>query len=428
MIVTGLTLVTRLPFLDAGYGAIRDAWRVASAARLIATTHDYWASRFPPHPVQEVSSAFIWWGGPLALNLATAVISSLGIAFFALSARRLGYADWPLATAALAFTPQIYINSTSTIDYLWALSFTLAGLFFALRGESIWTGLFLGLAIGSRVTSAAMLLPLSIIVARQSQRGVLRRLCELWLVAGAVGALLFLPAFERYGWDILTFAEIGERQPYEIIRRGSVEVWGIFGAFGICAAVGFQIIRSLRSHRSWTLPAPRGYAYIWLLAVALYVIAYVRLPHLPAYLIPAIPFTLLFLHEVLGHRAFALACAALIVSPFIGVGPSGLRAGAIFDDRTRRTALQESARRFVAAGNELHGENIVVAGHWFAPVSVYVLEHPDKSTRYVYLLTATEAGRHRSQGKRLYYLPGQRQLNLERHGYDLREYGARPLG
>jgi hypothetical protein len=426
--VAGLVLLTRLPFLDAGYGASRDAWRVASAARLIATTRDYWASRFPPHPVHEIATAVIWRGGPVALNLTTAVVSAVGVAFFALAARRFGYVNWLPMTVALAMTPQIYINSTSTIDYLWALMFILAGLYFALRGQSLAAGLLVGLAIGSRITSGAMLLPLSIVVARHGDGGGrLRRAAILWLAACGVGALAFVPAFRRYGWDTFTFAEIAEYRPYDVLRRASLEVWGVVGTVGVCAAVAYQILRTARSRRRWALPEPRSYAYVWLIAVVLYAIAFLRLPHLPAYLIPAIPFALLLLHELLDRRAFVVACAALIVSPFVGIGPSGLQRGAILDDREKRTALKEAAERFVETGNRLPGRNVIVAGHWFAPVYVYVLEHPDSSSRYVYLLTAKDAERHRRRGESLYYLPGQRELNLERNGIDLRKYGARSL-
>jgi hypothetical protein len=424
--VAALVLLTRLPFLDAGYGAIRDAWRVASAARLIGTTHEYWASRLPPHPVHEIASAVIWRGGPVALNLATAIVSAVGIAFFALAARRLGYVNWLPMTAALAMTPQIYINSTSTTDYLWALTFILAGLYFALRRQSLAPGLLLGLAIGSRITSAAMLVPFSLIVVRHGE-GRIRRVVIVWLAACAVGAMLFVPALRRYGWDTFTFAEIAEYRPYDVLRRASLEVWGVLGTMGISAAVAYQIFRTLRSQRRWALPEPHSYAYVWLIVVVLYAIAFLRLPHLPAYLIPAIPFALLLLHELLDRRALIVACAALIVSPFLSLGPSGFQRGAILDDRESRTALKEAAERFVETGNSLSGRNVIVAGHWFAPVYVYVLEHPDDSSRYVYLLTAEDAERHRRRGESLYYLPGQRELNLERYGIDLRTYGARPL-
>jgi hypothetical protein len=425
LVVFAGVLVTRLPFLDAGYGDIKDAWRVASAARLIGTTHDYWASRFPPHPVHEIASAFLWKGGPLALNLATAVVSSIGIACFALAARRLRYDGWLPATAALAMTPQVYISSTTTIDYLWALSFMLAALLVALRGRSLAAGVLVGFAIGARITSAAMLLPLSllfVLCGDRSQR--LRHVAVLWASAIVIGLLWFVPAIERYGADALTFAEIADYRPYDVVRRATLETWGVLGFVGLVAAALYAVFWRRRGEQG---RGPSRLALVWLCGLVVYTIAFLRLPHLPAYLIPAIPFALLLLHELVPKTAFTLACAAIVVAPFLGVGRSGPEQGAILLDRARRTELRDAADRFVADGNALDGDNVVVAGHWYAPVYVYVLERPDASTRYAYLLTAREAARARANGKALYYLPGARELNLERHRVDLIRYGARPL-
>jgi hypothetical protein len=115
------------------------------------------------------------------------------------------------------------------------------------------------------------------------------------------------------------------------------------------------------------------------------------------------------------------------VSSFIGIGRSGPVRGAIFDDREKRIELMQAAQRYVAIGNALPGQNVIVAGHWLSPVYVYVLEHPDDSTRYLYLLTAVEAERYQRLGTHVYYLPGQRELNLRRNDVDLRRFGARPL-
>jgi membrane-bound ClpP family serine protease len=161
-----VTFLSRVPFLDAGYGRINDAWRVATAAREIATSGRYTASRFPPHPVQEIVCSLFWRGWPVASNAATAVLSAFAVLFFALSLARLGIDGVLEASAALAFAPVIFINSTSSLDYLWALAFILGSLFFVLDRKPILAGIFLGLAIGCRITSGAMLLPLLILVWR----------------------------------------------------------------------------------------------------------------------------------------------------------------------------------------------------------------------------------------------------------------------
>ena len=70
-----------------------------------------------------------------------------------------------LAGFALAFTPQVYINSSNTTDYVWALAFILGSLYFVLLGRPLMAGILLGLAIGSRITSGAMLLRLGVLLA-----------------------------------------------------------------------------------------------------------------------------------------------------------------------------------------------------------------------------------------------------------------------
>ncbi len=431
LVVAVLVLLSRLPFLDAGYGAIRDAWRVASVARLIATTGEYRASRFPPHPVHEIASALLWRGGPVALNLATAAVSALGIGFFALAARRLKYEQWFIASLAVAFTPQIYIASTSAIDYMWALGFVFAALYFVVRANAAGAGLAVALAIGSRITSGAVLLPFSVLVAQRSDDAKgLRRIATLWSIALLLGTALLMPAFLRYGSETLTFAEVGDIAAYEVFRKATLETWGAIGTLAISLACGYQVV-SLTTSRTWrsrARAAYASYAHVWLLAIALYTLAFLRLPHLPAYLIPAIPFMLLFLHTFLNRKPYLLVCVALLVSSFVGFGRSGApREGAILHDRKTRTERMEAARRFVAVGNALPGRNVVVAGHWYANVYVYVLEHPDDSTRYVYLLSMEQAERYRREGTNIYYMPGQRELNMRRHDLDLHDYGALPL-
>src|ERR1043166_6986783 len=67
-IVFLVVLLSRLPFLDAGYGVNVDAWRVALRAVEIAITGDYSVSRFPGYPIQEIVCSWFWRGGPFALN------------------------------------------------------------------------------------------------------------------------------------------------------------------------------------------------------------------------------------------------------------------------------------------------------------------------------------------------------------------------
>lgn len=85
-LIAVMVLASRLPFLGAGYGVNVDAWRVARAARNIALSGHYEASRLPGYPIQEIVSSWLWRGGPWALNGASAVLSVAALAGFAWSA------------------------------------------------------------------------------------------------------------------------------------------------------------------------------------------------------------------------------------------------------------------------------------------------------------------------------------------------------
>ena len=118
-------VASRWPFLDAGYGTSPDAWRVADAARHIAQTGQYEASRLPGYPLHEIVCSLFWQGGPIALNGLSAAMSLAAALAVWLIARQLGCRDAALCALAFAATPVVFINSVSSKDYVWATAFVL---------------------------------------------------------------------------------------------------------------------------------------------------------------------------------------------------------------------------------------------------------------------------------------------------------------
>src|SRR5690348_11577757 len=168
--------LSRLLLFCQGYGLDGDSWSVAITARNIASTGSYEVSRFPGYPVQEFISSLFYNGYAWRLNLLTALFSTIGILFFALTLKTWKFKNVFLASAALAFVPIIYINSTTTIDYVWALSFLLISLYFVARYQPLLAGLFIGIAIGCRLTSGAMLIPYCIMIMQpgESRNNIIR--------------------------------------------------------------------------------------------------------------------------------------------------------------------------------------------------------------------------------------------------------------
>ena len=428
--VTAIVLASRLPFLGPGYGLQPDAWRVALAAHHIANTGEYWVSRFPGNPVHELTSALLWAGGPWALNGMTALFSGIASAFFALSLKALRYPDAILASLALACIPVVYIFSTMSLDSVWALAFILGALYLVILRRPVLAGLSLGLSIGCRITSGAMLLPLAVLLLqRQSRREALVNIARLCVATGVIGAAAFAPVLVTYGWSFFTFSETMGYPPWhDVFLQATTEVWGSLGVLGLLVALLFLVFKPptlLAAHSRPTGDA--GLQLIaWAVAIILYTVAFLRLPHQSKYLIPLLPFVLLLLNRLLERRVFVALCVVLIASPFVTVGRSGVHLGPIFSQQTARRDDMDFVERIILRANGLHQRAVVVVGAWLPKILGVLLDQPPGNVEYLYALTASDLQRHLAESA-VYYLPDIREYNRALTGLDLADSRALPL-
>ena len=323
LVAVAVTL-SRIPFLSRNYGFDGDAWNVAYTARLIAEEGTYRYSRPPGYPIQEYVCSLLWKFGPLALNTLTALFSAAAAMLFFMTLRALGFPrrDGVLAAIALAFVPVIYINSTVTLDYVWALAFLVASLFATVRGRPALAGIALGAAIGCRITSGAMIVPLGILVVALTPRGLrLRRAASFAMFALAVGAISYLPVIFTYGPGFFSFTDtpLPLNLRVKLILFGlTAGTWGMVGTAGLALLVTGLLIR----HRKYAPPVhqeavpTKTVFLVSAIVVALYVTSFVRLPLEWAYLVPIVPFVLLPLYLSAPLRWSRIFSIAVIVSPF----------------------------------------------------------------------------------------------------------------
>jgi len=177
-----------MPWLNAGYGNFTDAWRVAYAGYLITQSGHYVASRLPGYPVHEYTASFLWSDGPLALNTISAISSAVAVGLFAIIVRRVN-GPFLLASLTFAMVPIVYIASVSNIDYMWTSAFSLMATYLAMRKHAVGAGLALGLAIGTRITSAAMLLPLAYLFYSYHQKGKQTQVSQVLIFAGVASVV-----------------------------------------------------------------------------------------------------------------------------------------------------------------------------------------------------------------------------------------------
>jgi hypothetical protein len=193
-------VASRVPFLNSGFGDDIDAWMMANSAYDLITEHVYSTSRAPGYPLPEYIDSLVIQHGWLATNTLTMILSLASVIVFAKILKRLNVPNKGLLVVTYAFLPILWINSTNTMDYMWALSFIIFTWFFALRHQWGVAGLMMGLAVASRITSAALILPFLYLLMTETRGRKVRDAIWFLVVSVTVSALFFLPLFNVVLW------------------------------------------------------------------------------------------------------------------------------------------------------------------------------------------------------------------------------------
>jgi hypothetical protein len=325
--LSAIFLLVRLPFINYGYGTDPDAWRVALSAQYLLHHAKYFPSRLPGNPLHDLVMTPLVPGGWIAANLATALISLLGVYVFARILTELKSPNPAVLTVAFAFTPLLFINSIATMDYMWTLTAILASYYSVLKGAPVWGGIFWGIAVGFRLQSLVTGAPLAYLIWRGSDW---RSVLSLGAAAGGAAALAFAPVLATYGTRFFNFYDASV--PYQdVVRLVGKEALGISGSLAVLAGLALSARRLASLPRDLVHDEQVG---VWVMFMAVYTVSFLRLPHEIAYLIPVFPFGLLFLGRYLTRQVLTGVVAVIILAGFVdittpgdGLNPSGATIG-----------------------------------------------------------------------------------------------------
>lgn len=421
--------LSRLPFLDAGYGVHHDAWRVAGAARHIAETGTYEASRLPGYPVHEIICSLFYRGGAVALNglsAAFSVAAALAVWFIA---RQLKCRDAMLLALAFAATPVVFVNSVSSKDYVWAIAFVLWALYAAMNRRAALSGLLVGLAIGCRITSGAMLLPLALILYGAEEHGRSRKALTIFGTAATITALTaFAPVWSRYGFNFFSFYHEHARPSLTAIAtRGTTEAWGTLGVVGLLLAAGAAVLFARRTvPMSTAAPSNRFFIPAMGTCLVLYLVSFLALPDQAGYLIPLVAAVLFTAARFAPRLAFQACCICLLIAPWLDISGGKPVHGAVVSDHQERLSTLRDIRQFVAVTEQrLPTDTVIVVGAW-APIIAELFPSEQTHNRYVYLLSRAELEQAVASGAGIAYATEViRGFNQRVHGIDLAAHGAR---
>lgn len=435
-----LVLISRIPFLFAGYGSEEDAWALPLVAERIAETGQYEVSRFPGHPVQEIIYSTCWQGGYLLFNTLTLLLSTAGIIAFTLTLKNFNIPNYLAGGFALAFTPILYINSTNDMDYAWALGIILIAGFLISSKNYFLAGCMLALAVGCRITSGAMLLPYSIIIYTISPASNKISDTFRFIITTLTGSLLvFTPVFINYGTDFFTYYEHFPIPGFlKNLYKGTIAVWGVTGMLAIViGSIKFLINRkvpqaAILGEKNIT----KTVLGISVLTIALYSISFARVPLKSAFMLPAAPFIVLIFILILNKKQFQFFTIAFVFSCFFfGVNLAEANRGSAVSkyakiisvsgqqvaidplnglvpaDYSKRQSRTVFAKKIIEATQQIHDKTIIIAGWWLADILVLQRGHENNFISYKYYIDEPEIKWFHDNGYTILFLEDQGAYN-----------------
>jgi len=451
LLLTIIILLSRIFFLNAGYGSEEDAWGVGLTAKHIAKTGEYEASRLPGHPLQELFYAAIALNSSVAaMNAVTAFFSLLVCVFFFLILRKLNYKQCLLATLCLAFTPIVSINSTNSMDYLWALAFMMMSFYWLLHERYIFAGILLGFAVGCRITSILLFIPFAVYLFSNSRASVIN-IFRLGTTTALVSLAMFYPVINKYGWGFFHYYDQFPYPPVsKVIFKATIGVWGSIGSIVVFIAM-MIIIKNFISERK-TDASGNKLSIAAFVAIILYTGLYLMLPQKSAYFIPLIPFVILLAVRYLNHSGFRIFACSIIVSSFLfGINLSDNTRGAeassmskdvmlggqtvhldflygpVMDDYLKRKARINFTEQIVTKTNELTDKSIIIAGWWLNPIEDKLFGKHNGNIKYVYTIDEADMMENIDKGFTIYYLPEMDSINDLRYKISTTKVLCEPL-
>lgn len=314
-------VLTRFPYLSAGYGSDADAWLVASSGWMLWHAGEYVPSRLPGYPLHEIAlSVIVPFGGSLLSNTFTLLFTLAAIVIWSRIAQR--HSPHPrLLTLTLAFAPVVWQHSADTMDYLWSLCFALAAFSLADQRKIALSAIACGIAIGFRLANAVFALPLMVflLLKKQTVKEMLlfSSLCILVSVAA------YSPLLTKYGisgWMEVTRTQMSDVHPESFILRAAAFGYRIVYSIGpvamvLAAAFLFtgrqQLLHSVRTKEPMTVFS--------IAIIVVYLMLFWAMPLERAYLLPAMPFLFLLVSRVCSTRQFALWMSILILSGLVTI-------------------------------------------------------------------------------------------------------------
>ncbi|WP_394700769.1 hypothetical protein [uncultured Methanobacterium sp.] len=430
-------LISRIPFLNLGFGNDPDAWRIANSAFDLNHYLIYHTSRFPGYPLPEYVNSLVINYGWLATNSLTMILTLISVLVFAKILKELEVENKGLIVITFAFLPIVWINSVNTMDYMWAVTFIIISWYFVIKKQHLIAGLMMGLAIASRPTSFLLLIPFIYLILSENE---IKEGLYFLFASLIVGIAMFSPLLFQFGLGFISF--------YPTVIDLNTVLNGFISFFGLFAVLILILLLIKSPKKAYYGIKTDNNMKFASFVIFLIIVLFIGCPYDTAYLLPAIPFALYFLSKIGSKRLFNILCIFLILNSFISVSLTFetseiVGKGIVFSDAEDRILLTTTMEKIIPL--ELNN-SIIITGEYY-PILLYLTKtsqkNPqiymeseskqinapygdhEKNIHYVYITSAEDLIKWQNKGYKVYYMNqtalGFTELNYK---YDLREYNT----
>ena len=317
--------ISRIPFLNMGFGSDLDSWIYADTGFAIFKTGKYFVSRGIGFPLYEFLTALLLkideavfqsdWVLTNALSMVSAFICII-LFYKILSKWKIEQKE--LLLLGFTFMPIIWKNSTSTMDYMLSLMFILLSLYLILNGKFSLSAIALGFAVGVRPTNGVMLFPLLYLVGREKRREMFRFVMIFFIIS----FLFFIPFL--YLYKMLTPEQYKNYMypPSTLISNLLKIGYRIFYEFiGIDAAIFLLILipfsKSGFGKYFQSLKEKNIVITFSTIAIVAFLALFLKYPFQPEYLIPLIPCALVLSGIFFQRRNLVIFLLLIIFNGFL---------------------------------------------------------------------------------------------------------------
>ncbi len=318
-----LAFLLYLPLTFLGYGSDVDSYRVITAGRSFWQSADYVPSRRPVFIVHEMMTFLLdQIGGSLLSNLGTLALSLLALYSFYRICQHYRIPHALLLTTILIVQPVYWVNSTCSIDYVWAMGFLLAGFWLMTEEKPLFAGVAFGLAAGSRLTSvlaiAGILLLFFLKGKHMRKNALIAGFISVFLTAAALYLPLDFAGFRANFWGLSTGADELWTPTMRLGRFAykNIYFWGLPTVLLLAVLLVF-VLKGSRNFKGTQMAI--GLLSLWV--IVSHQILFLRYPIELEYLLPTLPFWLILLGIGLSGRKqmLVILLVCVLFSNFVDI-------------------------------------------------------------------------------------------------------------